>query len=185
MNQTRFWVTAATGGSYFNPLPKLEGEGRGGNNNNNVAPGWGGGGGGGPGGAAVNSSRAWPEPRSQRGGLPPAGWGLAAVSPSPPAAGGFPGSSSLPAAPTWPEPGAARPPGSRPHPRLRSGGLGNEDGRRCCEAGSWEMGRVCAQIPPVALLAVPCNDLPLLSKKSKRISQPGITVLHRLPMHNA
>lgn len=26
MNQTHFWVTAATGGSYFNPLPKL-GEG--------------------------------------------------------------------------------------------------------------------------------------------------------------
>lgn len=25
MNQTHFWVTAATGGSYFNPLPKLEG----------------------------------------------------------------------------------------------------------------------------------------------------------------
>lgn len=30
MNQTRFWVTAATGGSCFNPLPKLEGEGKGG-----------------------------------------------------------------------------------------------------------------------------------------------------------
>lgn len=24
LNQTHFWVTAATGGSYFNPLPKLE-----------------------------------------------------------------------------------------------------------------------------------------------------------------
>lgn len=29
MNQTRFWVTAATGGSCFNPLPKREGEGGG------------------------------------------------------------------------------------------------------------------------------------------------------------
>lgn len=29
MNKTRFWVTAATGGSCFNPLPKLAGEGRG------------------------------------------------------------------------------------------------------------------------------------------------------------